>query len=96
MELKQYAEELKARMTAAIDFITADQPDVLIRNSQLIASIESYIRELKQFVVKYKFCNLGEEIEFFKKIKPWFISELLYYQRLFKIQLFESYFLFVF
>lgn len=91
MELKQFAEELKVQMTAAIDGLTADQPDVLIRNSQLIASIESYVSELKQYVLKYKFRDPGEEIEFFKKIKPWFISELLYYQRLLKINLFESY-----
>lgn len=79
------------RMIAAIDGITADQPDVLIRNSQLIASIESFVSELKQFVLKYKFRSLVEEIEFFKKIKPWFIGELFYYQRIFKINLFESY-----
>jgi hypothetical protein len=91
MELKEFTEELKVRMIAAIDGITADQPDVLIRNSQLITSIESLVSELKQFVLKYKFRNPSEEIEFFKKIKPWFISELLYYQRLFKINLFESY-----
>lgn len=79
------------RVMAEIDLITADQHDVLIRNSQLIASIESYLSDLKQFVLKYEFCNPDEEIEFFKTIKPWFVSQLLFYERVFKINLFESY-----
>ena len=91
MELKQFAEELKVRMITAIDSITTEQPDVLIRNSQLIASIESFVSELKQFVLKYKFRSTNEEIEFFKSIKPEFMSELWYHRRLYKIHLFESY-----
>jgi hypothetical protein len=91
MELKEFAGELKVRMKAAIDGITADQPDVVIRNSRLICSIESFVSELKRFVLKYKFRNPNEEIEFFKSIKPAFMSELWYHKRLYKIHLFESY-----
>ncbi len=55
MELKIFAEELQTRMKTAMDQITLDQPDVVIRTSQLIACIESTVLELKRYVLKYKF-----------------------------------------
>lgn len=71
--------------------ITLDQPDVVIRTSQLITCIESIVLELKQFVLKYKFKTVDEEIEFFKTIKPIFISQLWFHKKLFKIRLVESF-----
>lgn len=91
MELKIFAEELQARMKTTMDQITLDQPDVVIRTSQLITCIESTILELKRYVLKYKFKTVEEEIEFFKTIKPIFISQLWYHKKLFKIRLVESF-----
>ncbi len=91
MELRQFAEELKARMSAQMESISMDEPDALSRTSKLIACIEASVHELKQFVIKYKFGSGREEIEFFKVIKPGFVSQLLYHQILFRIQLFESF-----
>ncbi|WP_276374296.1 RteC domain-containing protein [Chryseolinea sp. H1M3-3] len=91
MELKIFAEELQARMKTAMDQITLDQPDVVIRTSQLITYIESTVLELKRYVLKYKFKTVEEEIEFFKTIKPIFISQLWYHKKLFKIRLIESF-----
>jgi hypothetical protein len=91
MELKQFAEELKVRMTDEIDSISGAQPEALARTSQLITCAEKYLSGLKEFVVKYKFKSLMEEIEFFKTIKPQFASQLFYYKKLFKFKLFESY-----
>lgn len=89
MELKNFAEELKGRMEADIDAISADQPDALRRTSLLIECVGQYASELKRHVVKYKFQSIKEEIVFFKHLKPEFISRLLYFRRLFKVQLFE-------
>ncbi len=91
MELKNFAEELQNRMKLAMDEITLDQPDMLIRSSQLISCIESHVLELKRYVLKYKFQSFSEEIEFFKTIKPIFISQLWFHKRLFKIRLVESF-----
>jgi hypothetical protein len=89
MELKQFAEELKVRMESEIDVISADQPDVLRRTSLLIECVGRYVGELKRYVVKYKFRSIKEEIAFFKHVKPDFISCLLYFRKVFRIQLFE-------
>lgn len=90
MELKQFAEELKVRMEAEIDTISADQPEELRRTSLLIECVGRYASELKRYVVKYKFRSIKEETAFFKHIKPEFISRFLYLRRLFNVQLFET------
>ena len=90
MELKQFAEELKVRMEAEIDTISADQPDPLRRTSLVIEGVGRYVGELKRYVVKYKFRSIKEEIGFFKHLKPDFVSRLLYFRKLFKIHLFET------
>jgi hypothetical protein len=91
MELKQFAEELRLKMNAEIDSISVDQPDALIRTSQIITTIERDLLQLQHFLQKYKLKTAAEEIAFFKTIKPHFISALWYHQHLFKIQLFEAY-----
>lgn len=90
MELKQFAEELKVRMEAEIDTISADQPDPLRRTSLIIECVGRYVGELKRYVVKYKFRSIKEETAFFKEIKPDFVSRLFYFRKLFKVQLFET------
>lgn len=44
-----------------------------------IESIFQSINKLKLYITKYKFQNEKEEIIFFKKIKPQFISKFIYY-----------------
>lgn len=89
MELKQFAEELKVRMEAEIDTISANQPNEMRRTSLLIECVGRYVGELKRYVVQYKFRSITEETAFFKHTKPDFISRLLYFRKLFKVQLFE-------
>jgi hypothetical protein len=49
-----------------------------IQNAELsIQTIIKSIEKLKIFIIKYKFQNQKEEITFFKKIKPQFVSRLL-------------------
>jgi hypothetical protein len=90
MELKQFAEELKVRMEAEIDAISADQPDPLRRTSMIIECVGRYVAELKRYVVKYKFRSIKEETAFFKHIKPDFVGRLFYFRKLFNVQLFET------
>lgn len=44
------------------------------------------IEKLKAYIIKYKFTNQVEEINFFKKIKPQFLSRLIYYNRIYIIE----------
>jgi hypothetical protein len=89
MKLEQFALGLKIRVNAEVERITEEQSDLLTRTSQLTVVVENCIHELKQFVIKYKFASINEEIEFFKKIKPDFAGLFRYYKKVFQIQLFE-------
>lgn len=44
------------------------------------------IDELKEFVYGYKFENTGEEIRFFKELKPVIVSQYYYYSKVFSIK----------
>lgn len=60
-----------------------------IENCFLIAG--NYWSELKATVAEYKFQTEEDEIEFFKKVKPLFTSELEYYSLLYHAILFCPY-----
>lgn len=44
------------------------------------------IDKLKSFVIKYKFSSQLDEIHFFKKVKPLFLSRLIYYNHIYIIE----------
>lgn len=47
---------------------------------------DGFIR-LKEFIVNYQFKDENEEIEFFKEIKPKLFSRLIYYRKLYNIEM---------
>lgn len=91
MELKSFTQELMMRMESEIQSIELDQTDALVRTSQTIVCVESYISELKGFIINYAFKDIDEEIDFFKHIKPALVSKLLFLRKLFKLQIVTSF-----
>lgn len=53
---------------------------------QSINKIVEVLEQLRTFAVAYSFTH-AEEIEFFKRIKPQFVSKLLYFQDLYHIEI---------
>lgn len=90
MELRKFSDELLLKMKMEIERLTFEEPNTLRRSLQVISMIENYLRELKQAVLKCSFKNQQEEIDFFRKVKPTMMSQLLYNKKLFHIHLFES------
>lgn len=45
------------------------------------------LNKLKKFILKYKFQSESEEIEFFKFIKPHFLSKVIYYNKVYNIEM---------
>lgn len=45
------------------------------------------LKKLKAFILKYKFKSESEEIEFFKYIKPHFLSKTIYFNKVFTIEM---------
>jgi hypothetical protein len=48
--------------------------------------VQNNLKNLKQFIVKYKFKSIAEEIFFFKELKPTFCSKLFYHISIYNIE----------
>lgn len=56
-----------------------DEGDMIKVAERSLLLIDESIRKLKTLVSSHKFENLGEEVYFFKNLKPKFISKFIYY-----------------
>ncbi len=90
MNIIQFSESLQGKMKQELDSLNTDQ-DEIIKIGKLITFIRGLINELKTFTRNYKFQNQAEEIQFFKEIKPVFLSQYYYYKKVFAIRLFDSF-----
>jgi len=60
----------------------------MLQKSKLIVSrLEETYEALKHFISGYSFLNEAEEIRFFKEVKPRFFSLLIYYSKVYNIEL---------
>lgn len=80
-------DRLQNEVDRKIRYLNMNEPDVVLRALTLSEYLEDAIGQLKQFVVKYGFKDEGEEIAFFKKIKPGLYRYLLYNRKLYGILL---------
>jgi hypothetical protein len=86
MRLDEFTSTLYDEMERKLTEISMRHSDFLQISRDSSASILQFISRLKMFLSDYKFTNHQEEIDFFKTIKPKFISKLIYHQKIFKIQ----------
>lgn len=89
MNIIEFSESLQAKMRQEQACI--NEQDEFPKVGKVITVIRGLITELKVFVRNYTFRNQAEEIQFFKEIKPVFLSHYYYYKKIFAIHLFDSY-----
>lgn len=70
-----------------LNFIDLEIDDQIKKCEQAISIILKSINELKKIVTKTNFKTESEEIQFFKEIKPQFTSKLVFYNRVYKIEM---------
>jgi hypothetical protein len=63
-----------------------DENDMLKVAEKSLILIDNSIRQLKSLVCAHHFENKGEEIHFFKKLKPKFISKFIYYSTVLDVE----------
>lgn len=90
MNIIEFSESLQAKIKQKLDNLNNDQ-DELTRIGKTLAFIRELISELKIFTRNYKFQNQAEEIQFFKEVKPVFLSQYFYYKKVFGIRLVDSF-----
>jgi len=86
-----YAESLQNEMKTQLDQISKDHVDQLVRYPKSLELVRLVLIKLKEGVKEYTFSNEVEEIQFFKEIKPVFLSQYYLYKKLFFIKLNEPF-----
>ncbi len=79
-------EEFSKSLFEEMETLTAEEDIETIEGAKNVSVIMlRLIEKLRMFISNYQFENTGEEIQFFKIIKPKFFTELFYTQNIFKI-----------
>lgn len=78
---------LLSNLHEQLNFIDLEIDNQLTRCESAIEIILKTIQTLKITINKSRFKSEGEEIHFFKEIKPQFVSKLIYYNTIFKIEM---------
>lgn len=86
MTLNQFSTSLFIEMKKRLEEISSTESNTLQALKNKIAVVLQYIAKLKIFFNDYEIDNKPEEIQFFKIIKPKFLSELFYYQKSLELQ----------
>lgn len=75
------------KLNEQLNFIDLEIDDQIKKCEQAITIILKSIKQLKKTTAKSKFKIETEEIQFFKEIKPQFTSKLVFYNRIYKIEM---------
>ena len=75
------------KLNEQLNFIDLEIDHQIKKCEQAITIILMSIKELKKTVIKTNFKSETEEIQFFKEVKPQFSSKLIYYNRIYKIEM---------
>lgn len=70
-----------------IKYLSYQEDDYLASYEKVIEYVLQKLNELKECVLDKGFTNQEHEIHFFKKIKPLFLSKLIYYNSIYKIEM---------
>lgn len=78
----QLGEELELKITEVYN----DDGDIVKIAEKSLILIDETIRKLKEMISLHHFENIAEEVHFFKKLKPQFISKFIYYSTILDIE----------
>lgn len=83
----EYITNLKKEVDARIEQIEFSEDNILKRSLAGSQILGEAFNRLKMFILTYTFKNEEEEILFFKDIKPKFCYRLIYYRKIFNIEM---------
>ena len=85
--MRQIADEIISKINTEIEISCIDNDLSSDKAIYMINFIRPLFEELRQFIHNYNFLNDDEEIEFFKNIKPFILSKLIYYNDIYLLEL---------
>jgi hypothetical protein len=83
----KYAAKLRKKTDEAIDRIESSDANILKKSLEASRILAEAFDQLKMFILSYQFMNDEEEITFFKEIKPKICYRLIYYRKLYNIEM---------
>ncbi|MFV5698691.1 RteC domain-containing protein [Flavobacterium sp. ZT3R17] len=84
--MKLFAESLMSELEHQLKSIHLETENQLQSAELAIKGTIAVLEKLKTFFIKYKRLNKSEEIEFFRDIKPKFVSKLIYFNKIYTIE----------
>ncbi len=82
-----YIMKLRKETDELIEKIESSESNILKKSLEASHVLAEAFNQLKTFISSYKFKNEEEEISFFKEIKPKFCYRLIYYRKLYNIEM---------
>ncbi|WP_163324815.1 RteC domain-containing protein [Draconibacterium mangrovi] len=83
----EYITNLRKQTDELIENIESSNNNVLKKSLEASRVLAESFDKLKQFILSYKFRDEMEEITFFKEIKPKFCYRLIYYRKIYNIEM---------
>jgi hypothetical protein len=87
--IKIVSDQLQEALKQQLEVISLENADPIAIASKSLLVIKVCLIELKEFARDYQFSNMTEEIGFFKEIKPIFMSQYYYHEKILSIKLNE-------
>jgi len=81
-KIAQLYDELELRINEVYD----DDEDMVKVAERSLLLIDESIRKLKEMISDHHFATIAEEVHFFKKLKPQFISKFIYYSTILDLE----------
>jgi len=81
-KIKKLHDDLELKINEVYD----DDQDMVKVSEKSLILIDESIRTLKEMISKHHFESLSEEVYFFKKLKPEFISKFIYYSTILDLE----------
>ncbi|SHE50047.1 RteC protein [Mariniphaga anaerophila] len=85
--MNEYITKLRKETDELIDQIESSDSNILKKSLEASHVLAEAFEQLKKFIIPYEFKNDDEEIFFFKEIKPKFCYRLIYYRKLYNIEM---------
>lgn len=83
----QFILKLNDEVERSLREIESNETDILKHAELSIMELEQAFVDLKTFTVSYTFASKEDEIRFFKEIKPQLFCRLIYYRKLYNIEM---------
>ena len=82
-----FVEKLQKEIRLKIDQIEAEDMNILKKSLDASHILGDAFDQLKEFIIAYKFKDEDEEILFFKEVKPKIFGHLIYYRKVYNIEM---------